>query len=290
MTAGPMIVEPVLARKMWRTLEPYHAMIYFVPEAEAAYSAIGLHGRPAGYFASRSAALGAPPVDVVIATFFNFYPGAVRRAMAGVWSTVTPDAVVAARLHAADSALRRMLDERIRGAEVAEAAELAREATTGCTLEGRPLYAGHAALPWPTEPHLVLWHAVTLLREHRGDGHVAVLAAEGVSACEALVLHGATGEVPAELLRASRAWPDREWEAACARLRARGWLTTDEALTDEGRAHREAVEQRTDALALPPWAHLGPARSDRLRELVRPLSRAAVEASTFAGRASLWDE
>jgi hypothetical protein len=285
-----MTPEPVLARKMWRTLEPYHAMIYFVPEAETAYAAVGLRGRRAGYFASRSAALGIVPVEVVIATFFNFSPALVRRAMAGVWNALTPEALVAARLHAADAALRRILDDRVHGREVAEAAELAREATTACTVEGRPLFAGHAALPWPTEPHLVLWHAITLLREHRGDGHVAALGAEGVSGCEALLLHAATGDVPTDLLRVSRAWPDDEWEAARSRLRARGWLAPDGSFTEAGREHRDRVEDRTDAVALPPWAHLGQERSDRLRELVRPLSRTIVEASTFAASRSFWEE
>jgi hypothetical protein len=128
----------------------------------------------------------------------------------------------------------------------------------------------------------VLWHAVTLLREYRGDGHIAVLTTEGIGPCEALVLHAATGDVPAGTLRSSRAWSDDEWRTASDGLRDRGWVDASGALTDAGRTHRSAVELRTDQLASAPWAHLGADACHRLRTLVRPMSRAVVEAGTFS--------
>jgi hypothetical protein len=73
-------------------------------------------------------------------------------------------------------------------------AGLAREAASACTAEGRPLYAGHAGLDWPDAPHVAAWHAATLLREHRGDGHIAALVAAGLSGIDALVTHVATGQ------------------------------------------------------------------------------------------------
>lgn len=270
-------MEPVLARKMWRTMEPYHGFVYFVDEGVAAYAEAGLAPGRMGYFASRSAPMGPVPADVVIATFFNFHPALVRSCIPEAWSRATPETVLAARTAAADMALRRILAEHVRSPEMREAAGLARRAAEVCQPQGRALFAGHASLPWPDDPHLALWHAITLLREYRGDGHVAALVADGVDGCEALVIHGATGDVPPAILQSSRAWPDHEWEAAVDRLRSRGWLDAAGALTDEGRTHRQWVEDRTDAQALAPWAAIGEEAADRLRALVRPYSKAIVD-------------
>jgi hypothetical protein len=269
------------ARKMWRTLEPYHGMIYFVPEATDAYAALGIEGRM-GYFASRAAPMGTVSADVVIATFFNFHPALVRRAIPEAWRRADPEKILQARFEAADAALRRLLGDAIGSGEMREAASLARDACDACTPEGRPLYAGHAALAWPDEPHLVLWHATSLLREYRGDGHIAAMTAEGVSGCEALIVHAATDAFSPAVLQASREWPDDEWDAARDALVARGWIDADGSLTDAGRAHRAWVEERTDVLASPPWTRIGEEACTRLRALVRPWSKAIGEAGTFA--------
>jgi hypothetical protein len=283
-------MDPVISRQMYRTLEPFHAMIYFVPEARSAYERLGLQGRPMGYFASRGAPLGAVSAEVMTAIFYNFHPALVQSVIPQAWERVQPAQISAARLEAVDAALRRLLGASLDAPAVAEAAHLAREATTACPPEGRPLFAATATLPWPDAPHLALWHAVTLLREFRFGGHCAALMSEGISACEALVTHAATGEVPARALQASRAWPDTEWEAACKRLRERGWLAPDNALTEAGKAHRAAVELRTDELALPPWEHLGEDACKRLRELVRPFSKAITEAGTFPVSLAPWED
>src|SRR5688572_31391483 len=137
-------MEPVMARKMWRTLEPYHGMIYFAPEATAAYEALGVMGFD-GYFASRAAPMGAVPAEVVVATFFNFNPAIVHHAIPAAWQITTPEKLIAARFDAAGQALRRAAGELLDDPSVARAAELACAATEGCTAAGRPLYAGHAA-------------------------------------------------------------------------------------------------------------------------------------------------
>src|SRR5215467_6838394 len=141
------------ARLAWKTLEPYHAMIYFAPEAREAYTTAGLKGYWMGYFASRAAAMGPVPAEVVTATFFNFHPKMVARSIPDAWRFSTPERVLAARVSSADGALRRLLGEQADSAEVAEAANLARQAVEACNVSGRALFAGHAALPWPTEPH-----------------------------------------------------------------------------------------------------------------------------------------
>jgi hypothetical protein len=265
------------ARTAWRVLEPYHAMIYFAPEARQAYAAAGLKGFWMGYFASRAAPLGAVPASVVTATFFNFHPKMVARAIPDAWHFSSPDLVLQARLQAADAALHRLLGAQVDSSEVAEAAELAKEAVAGCPLAGRPLFAAYHDLPWPTEPHLVLWHATTLLREFRGDGHVVALLAEGLDGCEAHLTLVGTGTVPREALQPHRGWSDEEWQTAIQRLQQRGLLDASGLLTPAGVVLRQAVEDRTDWLALPAWQHLGREQSARLVSLVQPLSISIVD-------------
>ena len=265
-----------LARRMWHVLEPYHAMIYFAPEARAAYASAGLKGYWMGYFASRAAALGPASADVVAAVFYNFHPRMVARAIPDAWHFSSPEAVLDARYASADSALRRLLGAVVSSAEVAEAAALARTALAGCEVAGRPLFAAHLARPWPEVPHQALWHAATLLREYRGDGHVAALLAEGLDGCEAHVSLVGTGAVPREAIQPHRGWSDEEWEAAAARLRERGWLDAHGVLTERGAAVRASVEQRTNRLAEPAWRQLGSAGCARLHALVWPLSDAIV--------------
>ncbi|MDZ7677684.1 MAG: hypothetical protein U5K29_03930 [Acidimicrobiales bacterium] len=273
-------MEPVVARKMWRTLEPYHGIIYFTPETTSAYAGFGLEGQ-GSYFASRAAAMGPVPAEVVVATFFNFDPRVVHAAIPLAWERGDPPRWIEARVQAVDRALRGVLGASVDSPEMAEAAELARHASEGCHSHGRPLYGGHAALDWPDAPHLVLWHAITLLREFRGDGHVACLVAEGLDGCQALVMHAASGDVGASALAATRGWSADAWSSAVAVLAERGLVTPDGELTDAGRQHRQALEDRTDELAMAPWRHLGEQGCDRLRSLVRPFSKAIVDSGTF---------
>jgi hypothetical protein len=280
-----MSVSPVVARKTWRTLEPIHGFIYFAPEATEAYAALGVTGR-SGYFASRSAPMGAASAELVIATFFNFEPGLVRHAMNGVWDGVSPNELLEARLGAAGAMLRRTLGDLATTPDVEEAAGLARTAAEEASLHlsGKPLFAGHAALAWPDDPLLVLWHAQSLLREFRGDIHIAAMCAEGIDGCEALVTHAASGEIGAGVLQASRAWPDDAWAAAVASLQHKGHLGADGQFTDKGRASRQWVEDQTDAGATVAYAPLGEDACDRLRTLCRPMSKAIVESGGFGFR------
>lgn len=272
-----------MARKMWRTLEPYHGMVYFAPEAQAAYATLGIDGRD-GYFASRSAPMGAVEPSVVIAAFYNFNPSLITHALPAAWSKASPAAVVKARFDSVDKALRRVLGDEVTSASVVRAAELAREATEGCTWAGRPLAAAHGSLEWPVQPHVALWHAISVLREFRGDGHIACLVGAAVDPVEALVLHAASGEVPRAALQTSRAWRDEDWDAAVARLHDRGLVDESGAFTRDGDAFRQAIEDRTDLLAMAPWLHLGEDACDELRALVRPVSKAVLAGTDFSFR------
>ena len=278
-----MTVTPELARRTWQALEPYHAMIYFVPEAQEEYAALGFDvkgNRAAGYFPARAAAMGAVSVDLVQATFFNFSRFACEFGITGAWETATPAQLLEARYRAADRALRRLCGDLLD--DVTEVVELARTAAEGCTPYGRPLYAANAGLAWPEEPHLQLFHAQTLLREYRGDGHIAALVVEQVSGLEAAVLHVAQGDSwKRSGLQATRAYSDEEWDGAVADLAERGWLQPDGTFTDEGRAARKRVEDRTDELSVPAYARLGADGCARLQELAAPLTKAVVDGGGF---------
>ena len=271
-----LAMDALTGRRTWRTLEPYHGAIYFVADAPAEYAAIGIDDQMSGYFASRSAAMGAVDAEVVIATFFNFDHELVRRSMNGIWQRVTPPDVLAARLRAADKMLVEQVMPLADHERMRRAAELARAAAEqACERpEGRPLFAGHASLPWPDEDHLVLWHAQTLLREFRGDGHIAALVDAGLNGCEALVSHGVTGEVRPRVLKATRQRSDADWDAAVESLQERGWLDAQRVPTELGSQQRTAIEDATDRMALAPYAALGLDRCAELRQLVRPWSAA----------------
>jgi hypothetical protein len=265
-------------------------MIYFAPESAASYAELGLP-EEAGYFASRSAPMGAVTAETVVATFFNFAPSLVRAAIPRAWEVAPPAAVLAARLAAADAALSRILGDAVGSGEMARAAELARRAAERASerYEGRPLFAGHTGLPWPDPPHLVLWHAQTLLREFRGDGHVATLLLRGIGPVEALVLHVASGEIPLPFLRDTRGWSSDEWTAGTEAARDRGWLTGSPREDDDpvapptlstlGLEVRQEIEDTTDQLATWPYEALGDDACAELRALARPFSRAVVDSA-----------
>jgi hypothetical protein len=277
-----MVTSPAeLVGRAHRATESLHSMIYFVPEAEEQLVAVGVRPGRMCYFASRSAPMGAVSPGVTAATFVNFNPDLVARFIPRAWTLASIEAILDARLRAADLALRRLLGDGADGAEVAELAELTREATTVLTPEGRPLYAGHADLPWPSEPHLVLWHAVTLLRESRGDGHTMALTHAGLNGLESIVTHTATGRgFTVDAAKLLRGWSDEQWDDAVAGLNERG-LMAGAALTETGSAMRSAVEAETDELDAPPWEHLGAERTARVIELGKRLSRTIAGNGAF---------
>jgi hypothetical protein len=265
-----------LARKAHRTLEPLHAITYFAPEPGEEYAAAGLKGGMRQYFAVRSAPMGIVPVEVVIATFFNFAPYLIEQAIPSAWDDTTPEAMIAARYVGADRIYQRVLGAEVLGGdELAEAAGLARDACSVLGVEGRALYAGHAALPWPEPPHLKLFHAATLLREHRGDAHIGALVLARLDPVEALVTHLSIAEgMPYDMVRATRGWKDEDWDAGVVRCRERGLVDENSKATEAGLALRDQVETQTNAVDTAPYLHLGAEKTERLRELVKPWSRA----------------
>jgi hypothetical protein len=273
--------DPALIGRAHRAVDPIHSQLYFAPEHDEHLSATGLRPGRMSYFAGRAAPMGAVGAGVVTATFYNFSPSLVAHMIPRAWTLASPEQVLAARLDAARASLTRTLGDAAGSEEVTELAGLLREACDGLTAEGRPLFAGHADLDWPEEPLLSLWHGATLLREHRGDGHVAVLLHAGLTGLEALITHSATGRGFTEpAAKATRGWRDEEWAAAGAALADRG-LLDDDGLTSEGEDLRGRIELQTDALAADPWLSLGVEKTTRVIELGKGLSRRIAESGAF---------
>jgi hypothetical protein len=267
--------EPRLARRFFDRFEPVHAVTYFSPESRAAFDALGFRGFWMGYFAGRSAPLGVVPPEVVTAMFYNFAPSRVAKALPAAWDVVTPASALRAREDSAVATLRRygLSDER-----AGAAADLAAKAARHAPLDGRPLFAANAALPWPSDPVARLWHATTLLREQRGDAHVAVLASSGLSGRECNVLHAAAGRVPAEMIMRSRDYDEEQWREHQNQLTERGLLDGHGALTDAGRALKQHIEDTTDALSLSALDALDDGEVEALFRALTPITRTVVAA------------
>jgi len=300
-----------MARSMWTLFEPIHAVTYFAAEARSAYEQAGLRGFWRGYFAGRAAPLGvagaggmvaapagtvavpagAASAAVVAASFFNFAPAFVARAIPGVWELITPEEALRVRLAGAAEGLGRLLAGR--EAEAAAAGDLLWRAIGELDFSGRVLAAANAALPVLPGQDVAassassaaaglgrLWQAATLLREHRGDGHFAALAAADIDGCEAVVLRCCL-DLRREDMQPVRGWTDEAWDGALSRLAARGWVGADGTLTSAGRQAHAAVEDATDRAASRPWARLGPEATAEIAAALTPLARACAAALPY---------
>ncbi|MEW2164316.1 hypothetical protein AB0912_15180 [Streptomyces sp. NPDC007084] len=263
------VVELGRVRRLWHLLEPLHAVLYYAPESfeEAASLGYGTEDRWPSYFPYRAAPLGPVGPERVTSAFYSFSPRMVAEHINPAWRKASPRQVLAARERSVDRAYRTLFGERVASPEIAEAATLARRAAEAANTAGRPLAAANAELEWPRAPHLQLWHAATILREHRGDGHLAALLVAGLDPVESLVSFAAIGAAPVERFE-SRGWSPGEWAAGRDRLLARGLVDEKGVATDAGRALRHQVERHTDQLAAGPWQLLGTDTIDRLADLL----------------------
>jgi helix-turn-helix protein len=266
---------PATARRLFDRFEPIHAVTYFAPESRSAFDGIGLRGFWTGYFAARSAPLGRAPAEVVTAVFYNFSPAHVARALPAAWESTSPADALRARETSAVAALRRcgVIDDE----SVRTAADLLAKAAACAPADGRPLFAANQALPWPDEPVARLWHASTLLREQRGDAHVALLVANGLSGRDCNVLHSVADRVPRDFIMRSRQYDDEEWGSCSERLAVRGIVDAAGALTDSGRDFKRHLEDATDGLALRAFDALDDAELDLLFGTLTPITRLVID-------------
>jgi hypothetical protein len=268
-----------LARRMFHLVEPIGAIPYSTDEPNEAMFALGFTNYWDTYFAGRAAPLGSSvPAEVVHALFYNFAPGEVARHIPKVWSTTTPEAAIAARQHGCVNALRRILGDLVDTAGFARAVELLTKAATSGRLEGRPMYAALRALPVPEEPVARLFHAASLLREHRGDGHIAALMTEGIGGLEAHVLLALDMGIPARSFGRIHHLPSAQLTALIDHMTARGIVQDDRTFTSAGRQTKDRIEALTDALAVGPYEILEPGELEELIAVLEPLSQTLVAA------------
>jgi hypothetical protein len=279
-------VDAFAAGRLLRTIDILHSISYFVPEAAERFGALGMEGRMP-YFAARSAPMGAVGAEVVAAAFYNFNPDLVSTCIPAAWELASPETVTALRYEIVDVALPRVLGALVRSDELASAAAILRRAAEAIPNgDGRPLYAAHAGLPWPDATHGQLWHAVTLLREYRGDGHIAALVANGLSGLEALITHTVAGiGFSVEFARRLRGWSNEQWAGGINRLRERGLVDDADALTSDGAELRSRIEDLTDALAYAPWSTLSDEDAENVARVAKAIREAVKAANLFPGGA-----
>ena len=264
--------EPV-ARRMYDLTEPIALVAFFADEPNLEMAGLGFRGYWDGYFAGRAAPLGRVPAEVVHAAFYNFADGEVARHIPKVWRTTTPEAAHAARERGCVAGLRRVLGALAEVPDLARAADLLVRAAVSAPTDGRIMYAGLRALPVPADPLTRLWHAANMLREHRGDGHIAALVTERIGGLEAHVLSALDqGIHPPETFGRIHHLPAALLAEVTGGLRARGLLTPDSHLTPAGRATKDRIEALTDLLAEAPYDVLTPGELDELSALLAPLA------------------
>lgn len=267
------------ARACWAAAEPFALTAFFGPEAGAAMERIGLPAR-SSYVVLRAAPLGAAHPAAVAAAFRSFPRRAFDVVLPAAWARISPDEAVQQAHEAVTTGYGTLLADHPGCADVAAVADRLTEVVPGLDTGGRPLAAGNQAVAPPEEPWARLWRAVTTLREHRGDGHVAALLAADLDVPESEVLMAAWAgdRLDLPMLRRTRGITDESWAAARARLAARGLLTGTGGLTDAGRSLRDRTEAVTDTAAAAPYARLGRDGTRRLWQLTGDLSQALLDA------------
>ena len=141
------------------------------------------------------------------------------------------------------------------------------------------LYSGLAALPVPDTPMGLLWRAADLVREHRGDGHIAAWISR-TDSCEITVMTELTWGLPPGGYVFTRGWSPEEVDAARERLRSRGLLDGDNQLTEAGQAFRSEIEHDTDLAEREVIDRLGD-RADELFSLLQPMAKTIVDGGGY---------
>ena len=264
---------------MFDLVEPIGVIPYSADEPNEAMFALGFTNYWDTYFAGRAAPLGSSvPADVVHALFYNFAPGEVARHIPKVWSTTTPEAAIAARQEGCVKALRRILGDLVDTPDFTRAVELLTKAATSAPLEGRPMYAALRSLPLPEEPVAGLFHAASLMREHRGDGHIAALMASSIGGLEAHVLLALDMGIPATTFGRIHHLPSAQLTGLIDGMKDRGLVVDEATFTPAGRQVKDRVEALTDELAVAPYEILEPGELDELIAALEPLAKRLVAA------------
>ncbi|MCW2539819.1 MAG: hypothetical protein JWN95_1544 [Frankiales bacterium] len=277
-----MSVMPRTARRLFELFEPICLVTYLADECNEELAALGHRTYWDGYFASRAAPLGRVPSQVVHAAFYSFADGEAARHIPSAWETIPPEASVAARERGSAASLRRILGDQLADSQgLVRAADLMTKAATSAPTEGRVMYAGMRTLAVPNDPVARLWHSATMLREHRGDGHVAALVGERIGGTEAHVLSAlASGIYPPESFGRIHHLPKERLAEVMYGLRKRGLVDTDGRFTDAGHETKQRIEALTDELAAAPYDALSTAELDELVAELEPITATLVAAGS----------
>ncbi|MBU2667913.1 MarR family transcriptional regulator [Actinoplanes bogorensis] len=218
------------------------------------------------------------PAEVVHAAFYSFAEGEAARHIPSAWATIPPEESIAARLRGSAASVRRIVGD---PPGLTRAADLLTKAATSAPTNGRMMYAGMRTLDIPSDPVARLWHSATMLREHRGDGHIAALVGAGIGGTEAHVISAlAHGIYPAESFGRIHHLPKKRLAEVMTGLRDRGLIDADGRFTDAGRELRQSIEDLTDELAAPPYEALTAAELDELIAELEPITAKLVAAGS----------
>jgi hypothetical protein len=250
------------ARALRDAIEPIAMICFWGKPAYDEYAARGLDFL-IGYAWSRGSVLGEPEGTVVAAAFGVFEPGLIVDLFNAGRAACSLADIRAAKESGSIAALREVLGT---PDGLADAVTVLRRGAAAADPTGRPLHAGLTALPWPEDEIGQLWHACTILREHRGDGHLAACVAAGLTGLEANILTELRVGWDPLAYTATRGWSPEAMEAATQALVGRS-LVAGGALTDEGNRLRDGIEQTTDRLMQPVVDAIG----DELPGLVKQL-------------------
>ncbi|WUL55602.1 MarR family transcriptional regulator [Amycolatopsis sp. NBC_00348] len=263
---------------MFELLEPICMVTFAADESNEEQAALGHRTYWDGYFAGRAAPLGQVPAQVVHAAFYNFADGEAARHIPSAWETIPPEASLAARERGSAASLRRILGDELAGSPgLVRAADLTTKAATSAPTAGRVMYAGMRTVAVPGDPVARLWHSATMLREHRGDGHIAALVGAGIGGTESHVLSALDMDIhPAESFGRIHHLPKERLAEVMAGLRKRGLVDAEGRFTDAGRETKYRIEALTDALAVPPYEALSPAELDELITELEPITARLV--------------
>lgn len=244
----------------------FHNVSYYAEELRV-FQERGIERFWHGYMAYRSAPLGEVSAPTVTATFYNFAPTLVHEAVPAVWQHVSPSEAIQLRAAAMQSALRRAFPTSELDETAVKIADQTIEALIDQPVAGRALFGAYCDLPVPEDPILRLWHAATLWREYRGDGHNVALTAAEIDGIECHVLLAGKGIANQKIIEKIRGWDVASWNGAHQRLAARGLVHDDGTLTTAGVELRRDIETTTDQLAMAPLVRLGAAVQPLIEQL-----------------------
>lgn len=264
------------SRRLRDLVEPIAANVYFAPEAQEQYKALGLSWIPS-YFTSRGACMGQVPGEMVVMAFAVFEPEMVKNAVTEGWSKTDRATILAARETGATDSLRTLLGDEPAGME--RATELLKRAAAAATGEGRGLFSGLRSLGYPGNAIGDFWRAADLVREHRGDSHTCAWVAAGIAPVEVTLMTELWWRMPLNSYVRTRGWNDEAVSAGIASLEAKGYIK-DGAFTPEGEAVRGAIESATDEGERLIVEALG-GDADELFAILEPMSKAIIAAGGY---------